>query len=136
MSRGAANFSGGSGDERPARSDSPKGEDRPAAPPPSSQAANELAGELLECVVRETLSAVNDEATVERMKTFARRNAAREVTDPEVAEELLRVIVQSRFGKLSLPSELPRWLAETLLDDPDASQRLQSLWNQARQAAP
>ncbi len=96
----------------------------------------DLAGELLECVVRETMSAVNDDATIEKIKSFVHRNQRRHVTDPEVAEELISIIVKSRFGKLTLPSELPRWIAETLLDDPTSSERLQAVWTQAQMSPP
>jgi hypothetical protein len=96
----------------------------------------DLAGELLECVVRETISAVNDEATIEKIKAFVIRHRTRDVTDPDVAEELIRVVVKSRFGSLDIPPELPRWIAESLLDDPVSSERLQTVWSQAQVGQP
>lgn len=133
MSQGSGQAGDGADRVRP-------NQDPPRNPPPAAgaddAARSELNSELLERVVRETLSAVNDESTIERIQAFARRHGTREITEPDVAEALLQLIVSTRFGKLALPPELPGWLAQTLLDDPDAAARLQTLWEQARQAQP
>lgn len=114
-------------DRRPSQDELRRGDDasRPEKKPP------DLGGKLLDCVVRETLSAVGDDETIARVRAFVRRNQHRQVTEPAVAEALVGEVIKSRFGRVQLPDELPQWIANVLLDDPNSTERLQRVWNQA-----
>lgn len=96
--------------------------------------------EILEQVLRETLSLAEqdrslDEAECEALCDVARRHGG--LLETQVAEELVAAVLSTRLGRVVAPSlrePMSRTIAETLLDDPPARKRLESLWRRLREA--
>ncbi len=87
--------------------------------------------ELLEMVLEETLAAASSEAVFPTILRFVRRNQDRTITDPDVAEALIHEILEQRVKRMVLPDDCHRWVAETLLEDPNSRERLEGIWNLA-----
>jgi hypothetical protein len=112
---------------------------------PADFAPTESCAELLDEVLRQTRAAIDGGQPLEAAETQAllqvRRCHANEslVAEP-VAAELVRVLLQARFPKLSASQELwekmSHWIAETLLEDPDSRARLLQLWAQLSEMPP
>lgn len=93
--------------------------------------------ELLEAVLRTTLAASGAEETLdpqtrEAIAAVAARHSGKAVRDAPVAQELVAAVLRGQFGAMvSAPAaweDLTSLVAQTLLEDPAASRRLESLW--------
>lgn len=87
--------------------------------------------ELLESILNQTLAAEPDSNLYRLIVRFAERNSDRKITQPEVAEALVEEILQHRFNQTSMPTGCSEWIADSLLNDPDARDRLKKLWANA-----
>lgn len=87
--------------------------------------------ELLENILNQTLSAEPDSNLFKVIVRFAERNRDRKITQPEVAEALVDEILQHRFSNIPMPPGCSEWVANSLLTDPDARDRIKKLWANA-----
>ena len=96
--------------------------------------------EILEQVLRETLSLAEDDAALNAAELEALRDVARRrrgaLSDTE-ATELAAAVLSTRWGRIienSQRQRMARTIAETLLDDPRARERLEALWRRLCEA--
>lgn len=87
--------------------------------------------ELLERVLQQTLSSESDRGAFDVIVRFAKRNQDRKITEPEVAVALVDEILETRFQRVPLPADCSEWVASSLLNDPDARDRMKKLWSHA-----
>jgi len=100
-------------------------------------ARGERSPELLEAVLRTTLAASGaeepiDAPTQQALAEVAQRHRGKPVRDPPVAQELVAAVLRDQFGAIvSAPATwegLTSQVAQTLLEDPAAARRLETLW--------
>ena len=96
---------------------------------PSSNRSDEQ--ELLDAVLRETLGSTNREA-LELIFEVARQSDYPDTTHIEAVEEVVQAIVKNRFGKRLFTRRLIHRIASTLVEEPEATVRLERLWQEAR----
>ena len=110
---------------------------------PTSRPAEEIQSEsyhrLLELVLQETIDRADPEE-IDALLQVARRHTD-EPLSAEVLEDLVATILKSGFGKPweklgdgDARKEMVRQIAETLLDDDGARERLESLWRRLSEA--
>lgn len=87
--------------------------------------------DLLERILQQTLSSESDRGAFEMIVRFAKRNRERKITEPEVAMALVEEILEARFNRVPLPADCSEWVANSLLSDPDARDRMKQLWSHA-----
>ena len=111
--------------------------DEPTRTLSEAVARGERSPELLEAVLRTTLAASGSEETVDpqtrqALAEVALRHRGKPVRDPPVAQELVAAVLRDQFGAIvSAPAaweDLTSQVAQTLLDDPAASRRLECMW--------
>jgi hypothetical protein len=108
--------------ERSPREESVSGE--PAASRSEEQ-------KLLETVLRETMGSTNREA-MELLFAVARQSAYPDTTHIEAVEEVVQAIMKNRFGSRKFPTHLIHRIACTLIEAPEATIKLERLWQEAR----
>jgi hypothetical protein len=86
---------------------------------------------LLEAVLRETMGSTNREA-LELLFAVARQSAYPDTTHIEAVEEVVQAIVKNRFGSRKFPPHLIHRIACTLIEAPEATIKLERLWQEAR----
>lgn len=120
--------------ERPARDDLPGAE---TANKPPDRAEH---SEILEQVLRETLSLADNDAPVAAAEMARLREAARgrdAALTSAAVQEMVAVVLSTRLGRFIEASRRERMtqaIAETLLDDPRSRQRLEQLWRRLCEA--
>lgn len=92
---------------------------------------DEDSNELLEKVVQETLNASNFEA-LNLIRAVAARSEYADSTDPGAVMEVVRAIVDRRFGVGRIGNSLVRRVGASLVDSPEATVRLERIWREAR----
>lgn len=125
----------------PSSSSSPDDRQRPSRP--AEDAAGEgvvqrLRAELLDEVLRQTQAAMTDEeplsddemAALRRVRQAHLRDPLTRETTAELVSGLLRLRFPALNHRSSLWNQMCGWIAETLLEDPTSSGRLQDLWVQ------
>jgi len=96
---------------------------------PSSNCSDDQ--ELLDAVLRETLGSANREA-LDLIFAVARRSSYPDTTHIEAVEEVVQAIMQNRFGKRLFTRRLIQRIAGSLIEEPEATIRLERLWQEAR----
>lgn len=86
---------------------------------------------LLETVLRETMGSTNREA-LELLFAVARQSVYPDTTHIEAVEEVVQAIVENRFGGRKFPPPLIQRIACTLIEAPEATIKLERLWQEAR----
>lgn len=86
---------------------------------------------LLERVVQETLQASSLES-LQLIQAVAKRSRFRDTTDPASVVEVVRAIVDRRFGVGKIGQSLVRRVAHSLVESPEACVRLERIWQEAR----
>jgi len=86
---------------------------------------------LLETVLRETMGSSNREA-LELLFAVARQSAYPDTTHIGAVEEVVQAIVKNRFGNRHFTPRLIHRIACTLIEAPEATIRLERLWQEAR----
>lgn len=86
---------------------------------------------LLEAVLQETTGSENRES-LNLVTRVARNSRFEQANTLEAIEELVREIVDAKFGKNKLSARLVRNIASSLLETPEAMNRISRLWQEAR----
>lgn len=94
------------------------------------QMPQELA-RLLETIIQETTGSENHES-LNLVLNVAKQSRFEKGNSREAVEELVRAIVDHRFGAKKFSNRLVRGIATTLLESPEALNRLSKLWQEAR----
>ena len=93
--------------------------------------------ELLDRVLRSTLAMIQSDEAMEPQEMdallgVARRHRGEALSAEPIAQELVDAMLRPKFGSISESDEFWRrmsaWIASTMMDDPPARQRLESLW--------
>jgi hypothetical protein len=92
------------------------------------QDADEL---LLERVLQETINADNVQA-LNLIQGVAKKSSYPDSTDVNAVMEVVRAIVDRRFGPNRIGQGLIRRVASSLSESPEASIRLERIWQEAR----
>lgn len=112
---------------------------------PAEFSPTDSCAELLDEVLRQTRAAIDggeplDAAETQALLQVRRRHAGQPLGAEPIAAEMVRALLQVRFPKLAASNELwermSRWIAETLLEDPDSRARLLELWTQLAEVPP
>ncbi len=90
-----------------------------------------LDSELLEAVLHETV-ANSDRASLELILDVARKSEYADTTDIRAVEEVVRAIVARRFGTLKFSRRMIQRISQTLVEDIEATVKLERLWQEAR----
>jgi len=88
---------------------------------------------LLETILHETTGKENQESQ-NLVTRVARNSQHEEANSREALEELVRAIVDQRFGAKRFSTRLVRSIAASLLESPEAMTRLTRLWREARES--
>lgn len=107
--------------------------DDPTVPSPDAEAGD--TEELLERVVEETLDPYDGKAFFPVIVRFAQRHRYSDITEPQLAAELIHEVLDYRFEGRALPINCHHWVADQLLRDDQARERLQALWQRALKAS-
>ncbi|HAN99578.1 MAG TPA: hypothetical protein DCQ98_20085 [Planctomycetaceae bacterium] len=121
--------------------------DRPFASAPTTQRIDDptrepsksvpsdasAADDLLVDAVRRTLLAGSADRLGSSIGELAFRFPDALEPDLPIIEQMVRSVLASRLPTRLLLSETVRWIAEELLADPSASERIARLWRQARE---
>ena len=86
---------------------------------------------LLEEVLQETIAVTSGPEAYALVVEVAKRPGNEDITSSHTAEELVREILSRRMPNWVAPGDLLRHVAEMLLEDPVARERLVSLWSEA-----
>ncbi|MFT5522181.1 MAG: hypothetical protein ACI9HK_000118 [Pirellulaceae bacterium] len=86
---------------------------------------------LLEEVLQETMAATSGPEAYALVLLVAKRPGNEDITNIHTAEELVREILSRRMPRWVAPGDLLRHVAEMLLEDPVARERLVGLWAEA-----
>lgn len=86
---------------------------------------------LLEAVLRETMGSSNREA-LEAVFQVARDSQYPDTSQVAAVEELVRAIMRSRFGSRKFTRRLIHRIACSLIETPEATIRIERLWQEAR----
>jgi hypothetical protein len=89
--------------------------------------------ELLEAVLKETTEEGNTES-LQLLVRVARRSEFDSPDHPAAMQQVVRAIVDQRFGIGKFSNNLVRRIASSLLEIPEATRRLCKLWQEARQS--
>lgn len=87
--------------------------------------------ELLEAVLRETLGNANQDS-LNLILSVARDSQFPSSTRIEAAEEVVDAIVKHKLGNWKFSRKLIKRIANTLIDTPEAANKLERLWQEAR----
>jgi hypothetical protein len=99
----------------------------------SDDSSDDDSGErsLLEAVLRETMGSTNQEA-LELIFSVARESKYEDTTTIEAVAEVVRKIIQHRFGERRFSERAIKRIAHSLVEAPEATIRLERLWQEAR----
>lgn len=86
---------------------------------------------LLETVIQETIGTENRQS-LDLVIRVARQSRFENGNSREAVEELVRAIVDHRFGAKKFSGRLVRSISTTLLESPEAVTRIAKLWGEAR----
>ena len=118
-----------SGNDGEFQSQSPKETSEPRV----SKTLPQEFSDLLDAVLQETIGSENRE-WLDLVRRVAQRSQLEDGNCREAAEELVRAILDQRFGQKRFSNRLVVRIAGTLMESPDAVARLSSLWREARQS--
>lgn len=96
-----------------------------------SREATEGDPELLEAVLIETVAGSSRES-LDLIFDVARASEYENTSQIAAVEELVDAIVTRRFGQRKFPARLLRRIAHTLIETPEATVKLERLWQEAR----
>lgn len=100
-------------------------------PPDEEFAGDPDDARLLERILQETIAA-DDAAALELIRGVARQSRFPDTTEIGAVEEVVAAIIARRFGtRVPLP-QLVRRVANSLVDLPEATIRLERIWQEAR----
>ncbi len=86
---------------------------------------------LLERILQETISAEHAEA-LELIRGVARQSRYADTTDIAAVEEVVAAIIARRFKTRQPLPQLVRRVAHSLVEQPEATIRLERIWQEAR----
>lgn len=89
--------------------------------------------ELLEAVLQETIQEGSTES-LQLLVRVARRSEFDSPDNPAAMQQVVRAIVDQRFGIGKFSNSLVRRIASSLLEIPEVTRRLSQLWQEARQS--
>jgi hypothetical protein len=87
--------------------------------------------QLLDAVLRETMGNAN-QAALELIFDVARKSQYPDTSRIEAVEELVRAIMRRAFGPRKFPRRLIHRVASSLIEAPEATIRIERLWQEAR----
>lgn len=93
----------------------------------------EVFSELLEAVLNETVEGEGAES-YQLISSVARQSNLDDSENPAAMQEVVRAIVDRRFGTGRLSNNLVRRIAGSLMEIPEVTRRLSQLWQEARQS--
>lgn len=104
-------------------------------PSPDGQQSpnNELAASLLDAVLRETMGSTTDAEAHEMISQWLNQQSPETTLDHASCRSLVAFILQNRFRGWEIPTRQAERIAERLWEDPGARQRLELLWDAAKQ---
>lgn len=96
-----------------------------------NQAHDDDESELLEAVLHETVANSNAES-LELIFSVARASNFADTTQIGAVEEVVRAIIAKRFGNIKFSSRLIKRISQTLIETPEATVKLERLWQEGR----
>ena len=112
--------------------------DSPTAPP-TSNGSSEVELSLLDAIVQQTASALDDQTLAQtrdlpRLRDIAQRHAGDVLTLDPILVELIEALLETHVPLLArsatLRSKVARSVSQTLFDNPACRGRLELLWSQ------
>lgn len=97
----------------------------------ADQASHSDEQKLLDAVLRETMGSSNREA-LELIFQVARASSYDDTSRIEPVEEVVRAIVKYRYGTRTFSRKLIHRIACSLIEAPEATIKLERLWQEAR----
>jgi hypothetical protein len=86
---------------------------------------------LFDAVLRETMERT-DQAALELIFSVARKSSYPDTSRVEAVEELVRAIMKARFGARKFTRRLIHRIACSLIETPEATIRMERLWQEGR----
>ncbi|MEZ6136665.1 MAG: hypothetical protein R3C53_17350 [Pirellulaceae bacterium] len=86
---------------------------------------------LLDAVLRETMGTAN-QAALDLIFDVARRSEYSNTAEIKAVEQVVQAIIKFKFGARKFSSRLINRIACTLIETPEATVKLERLWQEAR----